>query len=84
MGESGSGKTVASLSIMRLVATLTGRYVGGKILFKGEDLLQKSEEKMRKIRSNELAMIFQEPMTSLNPLFTISEQIAEVISYIKD
>jgi oligopeptide/dipeptide ABC transporter ATP-binding protein len=76
VGESGSGKSVTSLSIMRLIAQ-NGRIERGKILFKGENLLEKSEAEMRKIRGRDIAMIFQDPMTSLNPVLTIGEQIAE-------
>ena len=79
VGESGCGKSVTSLSIMRLIPTPPGRIEGGQILFQGKDLLKLSEEEMRKIRGNEIAMIFQEPMTSLNPVFTIGNQIAEAI-----
>ena len=77
VGESGSGKSVASLSILRLVAK-PGKIVGGAILFKGQNLLEKSEAEMRKIRGNEISMIFQEPMTSLNPTLTVGQQISEV------
>lgn len=77
-GETGCGKTVTMLSIMRLIRP-PGKIVGGSIIFKGEDLLKKSEEEMRKIRGGKIAMIFQEPMTSLNPVFTIGEQISSVI-----
>ncbi len=76
VGESGSGKSVTSLSIMRLIAA-NGRIERGTIRFKGEDLLKKSEAEMRKIRGRDIAMIFQDPMTSLNPVLTIGEQIAE-------
>jgi peptide/nickel transport system ATP-binding protein/oligopeptide transport system ATP-binding protein len=79
VGESGCGKTVTSLSIMKLVQTPPGRYVDGSIFFDGEELLGKSEPEMRKIRGNNIAMIFQEPMTSLNPVYTVGDQIAEVI-----
>src|SRR5690606_4691407 len=79
VGESGSGKSVTSLSIMRLIPTPPGRIAGGEIIFNGEDLLKKSPAEMRKIRGNEIAMIFQEPMTSLNPVFTIGDQIMEAI-----
>ncbi|MFP5519325.1 MAG: ABC transporter ATP-binding protein [Bdellovibrionia bacterium] len=79
VGESGCGKSVTSLSIMRLIQK-PGAITGGQILFKGQDLLKMSDEKMRKIRGNEIAMIFQEPMTSLNPVFTIGDQIAEAIA----
>jgi oligopeptide/dipeptide ABC transporter ATP-binding protein len=78
VGESGSGKSVSSLSIMRLVQDPPGKIVGGEIIFKGRDLLKISEKEMRAVRGNEIAMIFQEPMTSLNPVFTIGNQIAEV------
>ncbi|HEY0615279.1 MAG TPA: ATP-binding cassette domain-containing protein, partial [Candidatus Elarobacter sp.] len=76
VGESGSGKSVTSLSIMRLIAQ-NGRIERGRVLFKGENLLEKSEAEMRKIRGRDIAMIFQDPMTSLNPVLTIGEQIAE-------
>ncbi len=76
VGESGSGKSVTSLSIMRLLAQ-NGRVERGEVLFKGEDLLKKSEAEMRKIRGRDIAMIFQDPMTSLNPVLTVGEQIAE-------
>jgi peptide/nickel transport system ATP-binding protein/oligopeptide transport system ATP-binding protein len=79
VGESGCGKSVTSLSIMRLVPSPPGRTVGGKILFEGQDLLVKSEAEMRKIRGNQIAMIFQEPMTSLNPVFTVGNQLTEAI-----
>lgn len=78
VGESGSGKSITSLSIMQLLAG-NGRIVDGEIIFEGENLLQKSEEEMRLIRGKKLAMIFQEPMTSLNPVFTIGEQITEAL-----
>ncbi|ADC49664.1 oligopeptide ABC transporter ATP-binding protein [Alkalihalophilus pseudofirmus OF4] len=76
VGESGSGKSITSLSILRLIQN-PGKVVGGEMIFKGEDLLKKSEAKMRKIRGNEISMIFQEPMTSLNPVYTVGEQIGE-------
>ena len=79
VGESGCGKSVTSLSIMRLIPYPPGRIVGGVVEFKGEDLLQASEARMRKLRGNELAMIFQEPMTSLNPVYTIGNQISESV-----
>ncbi|MCL2198516.1 MAG: ABC transporter ATP-binding protein [Defluviitaleaceae bacterium] len=79
VGESGSGKSITSLSILRLLTGTTGKIIGGKILFKGEDLTTFSEKKMQSIRGNRISMIFQEPMTSLNPTITIGEQIAEVI-----
>src|SRR5882724_3306425 len=77
VGESGCGKSVSALSIMRLVAAPAGRVVGGRILFKGRDLLPLDEESMRRVRGSEIAMIFQEPMTSLNPVLTIGRQITE-------
>lgn len=79
VGESGSGKSVVSQSIMRLVAYPPGRIDGGQILYKGEDLLKKSEREMRKIRGNEISMIFQEPMTSFTPVYTIGDQVSEAI-----
>ena len=79
VGESGCGKSVTALSILRLVAVPPGEYAGGAIRFEGEDLLRVSEERIREIRGNDIAMIFQEPMTSLNPVFTVGEQIVEVI-----
>ena len=80
VGESGCGKSVASLSIMRLVASPPGRIVSGRIRFEGRDLLHLSEAEMRSIRGTRISMIFQEPMTSLNPVFTIGQQIAEVFT----
>ncbi|CAN5575166.1 ABC transporter ATP-binding protein [soil metagenome] len=78
VGESGCGKSITALSIMRLIAP-PGRIVGGSIKFKGEDLLNVSDERMREIRGNDIAMIFQDPMTSLNPVYTVGEQIAEAL-----
>ena len=77
VGESGCGKSVSALSIMRLVSEPAGRIVGGHILFKGRDLLGLSEEEMRRVRGREIAMIFQEPMSSLNPVLTIGRQLTE-------
>jgi oligopeptide/dipeptide ABC transporter ATP-binding protein len=77
VGESGCGKSVSALSIMRLVAEPAGRIVAGEILFKGRDLLKLSEEEMRSVRGREITMIFQEPMTSLNPVLTIGRQLTE-------
>jgi oligopeptide/dipeptide ABC transporter ATP-binding protein len=79
VGESGCGKSVTSLSIMRLVPSPPGKIVGGEILYRGRDLLQLNKEEMRKMRGNEISMIFQEPMTSLNPVFTVGNQIGEAI-----
>ncbi|HQL66441.1 MAG TPA: ABC transporter ATP-binding protein [Caldisericia bacterium] len=79
VGESGCGKSVTSLSIMRLIPWPPGKIVGGEIWFKGEDILKKSEEEMRRIRGSQISMIFQEPMTSLNPVFTVGYQISEAI-----
>ncbi len=78
VGESGSGKSVSSLSVMRLLQ-FPGKIVGGEVLFKGENLVNKPKKEMMKIRGNEIAMIFQDPMTSLNPVFTVGNQIMEVI-----
>jgi ABC-type dipeptide/oligopeptide/nickel transport system ATPase component len=79
VGESGSGKSVTSLSIMRLLPAATGRITGGHILFRGRDLATLSEREMRAVRGREIGMIFQEPMTSLNPVHTIGDQISEVV-----
>ncbi len=79
VGESGCGKSVSALSIMRLIPDPPGKIVGGEILFKGKDLLKISEKEMRNIRGNDIGMIFQEPMTSLNPVFTCGNQIEEVL-----
>jgi peptide/nickel transport system ATP-binding protein len=79
VGESGCGKSVTALSVMRLVASPPGRIASGKILYDGADLLALPEPKMRAIRGNRIAMIFQEPMTSLNPVFTAGEQVAEAV-----
>jgi len=78
VGESGCGKSITALSIMRLIAS-PGKIVGGEIKFKGEELLNATNERMREIRGNDIAMIFQDPMTSLNPVFTVGEQIAEAL-----
>ena len=79
VGESGCGKSVTSLSVMGLVPSPPGKITGGKIVYNGRDLIGLSEKEMRKIRGNDIAMIFQEPMTSLNPLFTIGNQMVEAI-----
>lgn len=78
VGESGSGKSITALSIMRLISP-PGRIVGGSIRFRGEEISSASERRLRQIRGNDIAMIFQDPMTSLNPVFTIGEQISEVL-----
>ena len=80
VGESGCGKSVTALSVLRLVASPPGRIVGGAIRFGGRDLLNLSESAMEDIRGNEISMIFQEPMTSLNPLMTVGRQIGETIT----
>jgi oligopeptide/dipeptide ABC transporter ATP-binding protein len=77
VGESGCGKSVSALSIMRLVAEPAGRIEAGEIVYKGRDLLKLSEEEMRNVRGREIGMIFQEPMTSLNPVLTIGRQLTE-------
>lgn len=80
VGETGAGKTTTALGIMRLIAGPTGKIKKGSIKFNDKDLLEISEEEMRKIRGNDISMIFQDPMTSLNPVMTVGEQIAEVIA----
>ena len=79
VGESGCGKSVTALSIMRLIPDPPGRTVGGEILFDGRDLVKVSEAEMRRIRGNEISMIFQEPMTALNPVYTVGDQIMETV-----
>jgi oligopeptide/dipeptide ABC transporter ATP-binding protein len=79
VGESGSGKSVTALSILRLIPDPPGKIVGGSILYKGRDLLKLSWKEVREIRGKEISMIFQEPMTSLNPVFTIGRQLMEVV-----
>ena len=79
VGESGCGKSVTALSIMRLVAEPAGRIVDGSIMFQGRDLLQLSNEEMRQVRGNDIAMVFQEPMTSLNPVLSIGLQLTETV-----
>lgn len=76
VGESGSGKSITALSILKLLAT-NGKIIGGEVKFKGENLLSFTDKKMRDIRGNAISMIFQEPMTSLNPVFTVGQQISE-------
>src|SRR5712671_2177449 len=77
VGESGSGKSVTALSILRLIPDPPGHILAGSILFKGRDLLKLSWDEIRQVRGREISMIFQEPMTSLNPVFTIGMQIME-------
>lgn len=79
VGESGCGKSVTAMSIMRLVETPPGEIVSGEILFEGRDILKLSESEMRNIRGNDMSIIFQEPMTSLNPVFRVGDQITEAI-----
>jgi oligopeptide/dipeptide ABC transporter ATP-binding protein len=79
VGESGCGKTITAMSIMRLEPKPAGKIVGGKIMFEGEDLVQKTETQMRRIRGKKIAIIMQDPMTSLNPVFTIGNQIEEAV-----
>jgi len=80
VGESGCGKSVTGLSILKLISTPPGRIVSGEILFDGRNLLQLEEKEMERVRGNDISMIFQEPMTSLNPVFTIGNQIMEAIT----
>ena len=79
VGESGCGKSVTALSILRLIPQPPGEYLGGKTVFQGRDLLSLPEHDMRRVRGKDIAMIFQEPMTSLNPVYTIGDQIAEAV-----
>ena len=79
VGESGSGKSITAMSIMRLIPEPPGKIVSGEVIFNGKDLIKASEHEMMKIRGNEIAMIFQDPMTSLNPVLTVGEQIMEAI-----
>ena len=79
VGESGCGKSVGAMSIMRLVASPPGRIVDGEVLFGGEDLVQMDEKEMRNIRGNNISMVFQEPMTSLNPVLTVGRQLTETL-----
>ncbi len=80
VGESGSGKSITSLSLLQLVPKPHGKIVDGEIIFKGLNLLDLDDKQMRKVRGNEISMIFQEPMTSLNPVYTVGNQISEVIT----
>jgi|SoiMethySBSTD1v2_1073268.scaffolds.fasta_scaffold25368_2 peptide/nickel transport system ATP-binding protein len=79
VGESGCGKTVTAMSVLKLIAMPPGRIVEGRILWRGRDLVPLPPEKMNRIRGKEIAIVFQEPMTSLNPVYTVGEQIAEVV-----
>ena len=79
VGETGCGKSVTSSCIMRLIPSPPGKIIGGKILFEGEDLAQATPERMRQIRGKDIAMIFQDPMSSLNPVFTVGRQVEEAI-----
>src|SRR6266699_250778 len=79
VGESGCGKSVTALSVMRLIATPPGKIVGGEINFNGENILDKNQDEMTDLRGSKISMIFQDPMTSLNPVFTVGYQIAETV-----
>jgi oligopeptide/dipeptide ABC transporter ATP-binding protein len=79
VGESGCGKSVTALSILRLIPSPPSKVIGGQVLFAGRDLLKLSEKEMRRVRGKDIAMIFQEPMTSLNPVFTVGDQIVEAV-----
>ena len=79
VGESGCGKTVSALSILRLIPNPPGKIVGGEIIFEGDDIIKMDEEEVRHIRGNKIGMIFQEPMTSLNPVLTIGRQLTETL-----
>jgi oligopeptide/dipeptide ABC transporter ATP-binding protein len=79
VGESGCGKTVSALTILGLIPQPPGKIMGGKVLFNGQNLLEQTDEDMQKVRGNQIAMVFQEPMSSLNPVFTVGDQIQEAI-----
>ena len=79
VGESGCGKSVTALSVMRLIQSPPGRIAAGRILFEGRDLLALDEKQMRSVRGNDIAMVFQEPMTSLNPVFPVGAQVGEAL-----
>ena len=81
VGETGAGKTTTALGIMGLIPDPPGEIVSGEIRFNGEDLLKKNDRQMREVRGNEISMIFQDPMTALNPIHTVENQIAEVIRH---
>src|SRR5258708_6265819 len=80
VGESGCGKSVSALSIMRLIPQPPGRIVGGEVIFEGKDLLRLDDDAMRHVRGRKIAMVFQDPMTSLNPVLTINRQISEALT----
>ena len=84
VGETGAGKTTTALGVLRLIPNPPGKIISGEILFEGRDILLETEEEMRKIRGKKVSMIFQDPMTSLNPVMTVGEQIAEVIEIHED
>lgn len=84
VGESGSGKSVTALSILGLVPTPPGRVISGEVIFEGRDLMQLSQKELRKIRGNQIGMVFQEAMSSLNPVFTVGGQIAETVRLHRD
>ena len=79
VGETGAGKTTLALSLMRLLPKVSGRITGGELMFNGEDLVKAAEEDMRKVRGEKISMIFQDPMTSLNPVLTVGNQIGEAL-----
>ena len=79
VGESGSGKSVTNLAVMKLIPTPPGRIAGGEVLYKGKDIIKMTDEEIRQIRGNKISMIFQDPMTSLNPFLRISTQMIETI-----
>src|SRR5574341_2108678 len=79
VGESGCGKSVSALSILRLIASPPGKIVGGEVIFEGDDLLKVDEDEIRHVRGNRIGMVFQEPMTSLNPVLTIGCQLTEAL-----
>ena len=79
VGESGSGKSVSALSILKLLPYPGAHHPSGRILFKGRDLIAASEEDMRAVRGDDISMVFQEPMTSLNPLHTVEQQVGEIL-----
>ena len=83
VGESGCGKTMTAYSILRLIPSPPGKIVGGKILFEGEDIVSATEKRMREIRGNRISMIFQEPLTSLNPVFKVGPRLQRCYRYTK-